>query len=54
MMTAMTTKEQRDHKAMLWRNIRRERRRCWEHAELLERVFHHMLALKLPRITRKP
>lgn len=51
-MRVMTCQQQRDHKAMLWRNIRRALRECHEHGEMLQRVFAPMLCIKLPRIPR--
>ena len=46
-------KDQRQHKATLWKNIRyHQRHGCEEHAELLRKVFAPILNLYLPRIPR--
>lgn len=57
MKRAMTPQECRDHKAMLWRNIRSHERRhsdlaCQEHAQTLRKVFAPILNLKLERIPK--
>ena len=48
---AVSPQEQRDHKALLLRNVR-QHKDCPEHQAKLRRVFGFLIELKLPRIPR--
>jgi len=52
MIRAIELQAQRNHKAMLWRNLRDARKTDPERAREIERVFGPLFTIKLPRIPR--